>query len=419
MENFDLKDFLPNGRAVRDGSLDERIHAFNDWIQSLKDDGILMLRREHASATDAEVTVWDEAQQRMRSLIMYGSNSYLSLSTHPRVVGAVQDALQTYGTGPGGPPMLNGTTLVHTEAERKVSTLKGTGDTVLFSTGYQAQLAWVTALVDRSDTVLYDAGCHASFFDGLKASGARGIPFRHNNIEDLATKLEAASTTGSPIWITVEGVYSMDGDLAPLREVVQLAKKYQARVVVDDAHGTGILGAHGSGTPSHFGINPDDIYLHLGTFSKAYSVTGGFLSGATNVITYLRYMARTHMFSAALPTTTVAAVCACIDVIRDEPDRVTALHDNVRSITMGLQYRGFDSTSESGIVPIRLAPGSSALAACAEFAKKGIFVNGVEYPAVPRKEPRLRVSVMSSHTNEHIHHLLTTVEEVLSPSLVS
>jgi 8-amino-7-oxononanoate synthase len=350
---------------------------------------------------------------------MIGSNSYLSLTRHPRILKAVHATLDDWGIGAGGPPLLNGTTLLHEQLERRLAHKHGHEDCVIFPSGFQAQVGWVTSLVDRNDVVFYDEGCHASFYDGLRASRARSVPFRHNDVEDLRSKLELHADPTRQCWLTVEGVYSMDGDLAPLPEIVDLAEHYGCRIVIDDAHGSGILGVHGAGTVSELGVDPKRITIHMGTFSKTYSMAGGFLCGSHEMISFIRYMARTHMFSAALPATTIAGVLACLDVIEDEPERVVRLHENVRMICTGLQHMGYNSDSRSGIIPIRLQPGSSAFEICAEFERRGIFVNGVQYPAVPRNQERLRVSVMSEHQPEHIDHLLGVVEEVLSQSLIS
>lgn len=418
MENFDLRDFKPGGNPLGN-TLEQRMARFNSLINAYDEAGQLPFRRVIASAMGPTVDMYDRHTGDNRKVVMFGSNSYLALTRHPHILNAVHTALDEWGIGAGGPPLLNGTTLLHERLERRLASKLGYEDCVLFPSGFQAQVGWITALVEREDVVFYDEGCHASFYDGLRASRARQVPFRHNDVDDLRSKLEIHADSSHQCWISVEGVYSMDGDLAPLAEIADLAEQYNCRLMVDDAHGSGVLGVHGAGTPSELGVDPSRIAIHMGTFSKTYSMAGGFLCGSHDMISFIRYMARTHMFSAALPATTIAGVDACLDVIEAEPHRVEQLHNNVSRICSGLQELGFNSSSRSGIIPIRLQPGSSAFEICSEFERRGVFVNGVQYPAVPRNQERLRVSVMSAHQPEHIELLLNIVEDVLSPNLIS
>lgn len=416
MENFDLKEVVYNTGSRL---LEERMQAFREWAASIHLDDSSPLRRVVGSCVGPDIEIVDKVTGKKRPLTLFGSNSYLALAHHPYVLNAVHSALDQWGLGAGGPPLLNGTTVLHEQLEQRLAKKTGHEDCLLFPSGFQAQIGWVGALVGRDDIVFHDEGCHASFYDGIKTTHAKSISFRHNDVQDLLEKLNRHALGDRTCWISVEGVYSMDGDLAPLPDIVCLAEQYGCRVVVDDAHGSGIIGVDGAGTPSELGVAPTSIFLHMGTFSKTFSMTGGYVCGDHDTISFLRYMARPHIFSAALPTATIAGVHACLDVLVQEPDRIARLHENVRMLVSELRRHGIDTQSQSGIVPIRLKPGLHAFPLCSQLERRGFFVNGVIYPAVPRNQERLRISMMSEHAHHHISKLVTAIVEELSPSLQS
>jgi 7-keto-8-aminopelargonate synthetase-like enzyme len=272
-------------------------------------------------------------------------------------------------------------------------------------------MGWLMALVQPDDVFFYDEYNHASLHQGLQLLKGRKIPFRHSDLNDLQRKLDGYGGHQTRSWIMVEGVYSMDGDLAPLPELAQLARAYNSRLVVDDAHGTGVLGCDGAGTVEHFGV--DGVFLHIGTFSKSLAATGGFISGPKDVISYLRFMSPQYMFSASLPPLLIASVLGGLDVIRNEPARRDRLHANVAYLVRQLGARGIAVTSQSGIVPILLSGQGRARAMALAIHQRGIFLNAIEYPAVACDQERLRISVMATHTTDDLDLLVRVLADVI------
>lgn len=407
-ENFDLRHILVHGREL---ALRERMEFFQDFLKSIADDREALTLRQVASAADRQVDVLDPHSGQKQSMLMFGSNSYLGLAHHPYVRQSVENAIRQYGTGIGGPPLLNGYTPLHRSLEERLAALKGAEDALLFSSGYGANVGAVTGLVNRKDMVLYDAYSHASFCDGMKMAGVQSIHFPHNDTRKLASLLELQCGGSHDVFVGVEGVYSMDGDLAPLNVIVPLCKKHGAILMLDDAHGTGVIGRTGRGTAEHFGVE-GDVDLTVGTFSKTLAVTGGFIAGRKPVIDYLRYFARSYMFSASLPPMTVAAVHAGLDIMEREPELLDTLRDNIRYAIQGFRTLGFDVNGDSPIIALRVPVGMNIRHAGQEFHRRGIFVNSIEYPAVPVSQQRFRISMMARHTRADIDMLLTAVKEV-------
>ena len=406
---FTLKDFLTDGRKL---PLQQRLQFFYNYRQGLIAQKQDLYLRPILNAADREVEIWDVWSKQPRKMLMFGSNNYLGFANHPYVLQKVHQAMEKFGAGIGGPPLLNGYTALHRELEERLSALKHSEDTIIFPTGYAANLGLVCALAGENDTIIYDAHSHASFQDGVKLYGFQAEKFRHNDLNALEQVLrQAALQTKGERFVAVEGVYSMDGDLAPLDKIVTLCRQYKAILLLDDAHGTGIMGASGSGTAEHFGLE-GQIDVNMGTFSKVFAVTGGFVAGSKPLVHYLRFFARSYMFSASLPPTVVAAVLAGIELLEKEPWRRRQLHENVAYLAAGLRNLGFDVHPQAGIIALRVPPGMNIRKAAYEFHRNGIFVNSVEYPAVPLKEQRFRISVMSTHTKEDLDRLLETVETV-------
>jgi glycine C-acetyltransferase len=368
-----------------------------------------MIFRQVLSATDREVLVrnHDGTTQRM---LMFGSNSYLGLPTHPHVKARVREALGRWGAGVGGPPMLNGYLGLHRALEERLAAFEGTEEVVLYGSGYAANVGLMSSLPVSGDVVLYDAFSHASFIDGVALAGHHALTFPHNDLATLEAHLEALRDRPGDRFVGVEGVYSMDGDLAPLDRLVALCRRYGAVLVVDDAHGTGVTGG-GRGTAHRFGVH-GEVDVVMGTFSKAFGVSGAFAACARPVADYLRLCSRAYVFSASLPPTTVAAVLAGLDVIEREPERHARLVENTRRLAAGLRRLGFPAHEESAIftLPVPLPMNIRAMAFA--FHRRGLFLNHVEFPAVPPSAQRFRISVMSEHTAEDLDRLLTGVEEV-------
>jgi glycine C-acetyltransferase len=410
-ENFDLRDILLKGRSLR---LDERAAFFGTFLQSVDQRGENLCMRRVTSPSDREIEVLDPVLGSRRRMVMFGSNNYLGLATHPLVIERASLALKEFGAGVGGPPLLNGHTSLHHELEERLAAFKGTEDAMIFSSGYGANVGLVSGLMGRNDIVIYDAYSHASFCDGIRLSGAQARMFRHNDLEHLRLMLgDAAGKAHGDVFVGVEGVYSMDGDLAPLDRMLSLCGEYGAHLVLDDAHGTGVMGLHGRGTAEQFGVE-GEIPLTMGTFSKVFAVTGGFVAARKSFIDYLRYFGRSYMFSASLPPVVVATVLAGLDVLALEPDRIARLHDNMAYTASALRRIGFSTPSQSAIFPLRVPATMDIRSAARAFHDRGIFLNSVEYPAVPASQQRFRVSVMATHTHEDIDRLTTAVEEIWS-----
>jgi len=311
--------------------------------------------------------------------------------------------------------MLNGTTSLHVELENRLAELKNTESAIIFPTGYAANLGWVAALVSTKDTVLFDQYCHASFIDGLKINRIRGRSFKHNDIHHLRSLLEKAARNGddtSDTFVVTEGVFSMDGDIPPLDEIIELKKQYGFFLVVDDAHGVGVLGKTGHGIQELF--NTDQIDIMVGTFSKALAVTGGFVAAELDVIRYIRWISRPYIFSASLPPPTVASVLAALDLLEKEPWRIKQLRKNSAFLLKLLVENNIPAASDSAIICIRIPEQVNIRTAGKQLHDMGVFVNTIEYPAVPRNQQRIRISVMSEHTENDMNRLVDCLKTVLN-----
>ena len=357
-----------------------------------------------SSAQGPEVTV------NGRQLIMVGSNNYLGLTTHPRVKEAARRAIERYGTGCGGSRLLNGTLDLHEEVERKIARFKRRDAAILFSTGFQTNLGVLAALGGKGDLLVTDRWDHASIMDGCRLAFGETRRFRHNDMADLERVLREDRSRGT--LIAVDGVFSMEGDIANLPEIVRLARAYGARVMVDDAHATGVLGKGGRGTPEHFGIEKE-VDLVVGTCSKALASVGGFVAGPARVIHYLKHKARSFIFSASLPAPCVAAIGAALDVIKDEPERRERLWENARFMKRELGALGFDTgASKTHIIPVILKDDRLAFRFWKLLREQGIFCNPAVSPAVPKGRALIRTSYMATHTPEHLDRILTAFRKV-------
>ena len=373
--------------------------------------------RQLVSPCDREVLVVDPTSRTPRRMLMFGSNNYLGLANHPHVRERVEKAVRTYGPGLGSVPLLGGYSVLHREVEERLSDFKSTEDTVLFSSGYVANLALATALFGPRDVVVVDEFVHASLCDGLKA-GAQGrvLRFRHNHMGDLGRVLERYRPDAQrDVFLAIEGVYSMAGDVAPLDEIVPLCRRRGLVSIIDDAHGDGVMGPTGRGTPEHFGVE-GQIDVVMGTLSKAFAAVGGFVSGSRDLVDYLRVFGRAYVFSTSLPPPVLATVLGGLEVIEREPERVLRLQANVRYARAALARMGIEVRAHGAILPLRLPRHLHLHDAARRFDEAGIFVNPVEYPAVPVGGEIFRVNLMATHTRDDIDRLLATIEEIWSSS---
>lgn len=351
-----------------------------------------------------------EAVFHGQRLIMCGSNNYLGLTTHPKVRQAALDAIQRYGTSCTGSRFLNGTIELHEQLEREMAEWVGKEAALAFSTGMQTNLGTISALVGSEDVVILDKQDHASIVDGARLGWGDTLRYRHNDMADLERVLKKAPPEAGKL-VVVDGLYSMEGDLAPLPEIIPLCKKYKSRLMVDDAHAMGILGG-GRGTAAHFNQTAG-VDLIMSTFSKSFASLGGFIAGDEDVVHYIKHHARAMIFSASIPPANAAAALAALHVMQAEPERIQRVNDI--GTTMRKEYKrlGFDiGKSETPIIPIFIGDDMRTLTIWKELFNAGIFVNPVLAPAVPEGHQLLRTSYMATHTDEQMSRVLETFEKV-------
>lgn len=345
-----------------------------------------------------------------KSKVMMGSNNYLGLTHHPKVLAAAEAALHKYGSGCTGSRFLNGTLDLHEQLEATLAEFLGKESCLVFSTGYQANLGLVSGLVGRGETVFLDKLDHASIVDGAKLSFGEVVRFNHGDLAHLEKKLGIERAKGA--LIIVDGVFSMEGDIAELQKLVPLAHKYGAGLAVDDAHSIGVLGPTGAGTADHFGMTAE-VDLIVGTFSKSLASIGGYVAGDEYVIHYLKHHCRPLIFTAALPASNTAGVIAALDILRTEPERRAALWENTKRLQVGLREMGYDiGPTETPIVPVLIGPLEKTFIFWRKLFDAGVFTNPVVPPAVPPSQCRLRASLMATHTADQVDFALTAFRKI-------
>ena len=346
-----------------------------------------------------------------RKLVMIGSNNYLGLTTHPKVRQAAIEAVRQYGTGCTGSRFLNGTLHLHQQLEEELADFVSKEAALVFSTGYQTNLGTISALVGRGDVVITDKEDHASIVDGCRLAYGKMLRFRHNDMADLERVLKRCDPDQGKL-IVVDGVFSMGGDIAPLPEIIPLCKKYDIRLMVDDAHSIGVLGENGRGTAAYFGVT-DDVDLIMGTFSKSFASLGGFIAGDEPVIHYIQHHARSLIFSASMPPASVAACLASLEVMRTEPERPKRLLAIAEKMRRGFQEMGYDiGDSETPVVPIIIGDDASTFFMWRALFDAGVYTNAVIPPAVPPNKSLLRTSYIATHTDEQMDRVLLLFEQV-------
>ena len=393
-----------------------RSHERLEQLQAAREHDLLPYFRE----VEGEPGPVVEMEGRER--ITLGSNNYLGLTTHPAVKAAARDALEAYGTGLTGSRFMNGTTPLHLELEREIADWMGTQDALVFTTGYQANVGCIATLLEPGDTVVCDSGNHASIMDAVMMSRARIRPFRHNRLDKLATMLERAAGEGGGLLVVVDGVFSMEGDLSPLPDVIALCKRHGARLMVDEAHGVGVLGPNGTGASEAFGV-ATQVDLRMGTFSKSLASCGGFIAGPAEVIDFLRVQARAFMFTASAVPAAVGATLGALRIIRSDEGRelLAKVLDNARYLQRGLDELGFDvvqptempdgSDLLTPIVPVTIGDDWRAVLFWKALYDAGVYANVALYPAVPRGAALLRTSVMATHERSHLDRALAAFEQ--------
>ncbi|MCK4391456.1 aminotransferase class I/II-fold pyridoxal phosphate-dependent enzyme, partial [Candidatus Bipolaricaulota bacterium] len=347
---------------------------------------------------------------RGRSLIMIGSNNYLGLTAHPKVRQAAIDAVREFGTSCTGSRFLNGTLALHNELEERLARFVGKEKALVFSTGYQTNLGTLSALIGREDVIIGDKENHASLVDGSRLALGRLQRFRHNDIDDLERVLRACPDKAGKL-VVVDGVFSMSGELAPLPEIVPLCEKYGARLMVDDAHGVGVIGG-GRGTVARFGVT-DDVDLIMGTFSKSFASIGGFIAGEETTIHWIKHLARSMIFSASLPAGNAAAALAALDVMEKEPERVERVNAIAERMRQGYHDLGYNvGGSETPIVPIMIGDQLKAIKMWRALFEAGVYTNVAVPPAVPAGKALLRTSYMATHTDREMDQVVSIFKQV-------
>ena len=377
----------------------EKCSEFSRWIESLKE------RREFFYLRQFDPPASPRVEMSGKSLIMLGSNNYLGLATHPRVVEATVSAVKEYGTGACSSRVLTGTTSLHDRLERRLAEFKGAESAVVFSTGFMTMMGTVSALTAEGDVVLSDELNHASIVEGCRLTGAEVVVYKHNDMSDLEEKL-AACAPGRDKLIVTDGVFSMKGTVADLPGVKRLAERYGARIMVDDAHGTGVLGATGRGTLEHFDME-GEVDLVCGTFSKSLGTIGGFTAADADVVTFLKLRSRPFIFSASPPPASMATVLACLNVIEEEPELLARLRANTDTMKRGLAEAGFRlEETVTPIIPVLIGEDEKTFRMAGELEDEGVVVNPIVSPAVPKGASLIRVSVMASLSDEDIETAL-------------
>lgn len=346
-----------------------------------------------------------QAQIYGKRVLMFGSNNYLGLTRHPFVVDAATRAILKYGTSMTGSRFLNGSTHMHEELERRIANFVRKEAALVFTTGYQTNLGVISSLVTRRSVAVVDKSDHASIYDGCRLADGEMVRFKHNNAEHLESVLRKIGEDKACL-VIIDGVFSMGGDIADLPRIVDVCKKYRARLLVDDAHAIGVIGQGGRGTGSHFGLD-DEVDLIMGTFSKSLASIGGFIAGPRKVLDWVRHFGRTLIFSASLPPASTAAALAALDVLEREPEMVDRLHELAAQWRKGLREMGFDvGQSETPIVPVNVGDEYSTVMFWKSLLEDGVYTNPVLYPAVPMGKAMLRTSCMATHTPEQIEQAL-------------
>ena len=348
--------------------------------------------------------------------VMIGSNNYLGLTSHPEVVKAGIEALEKYGSGCSGSRFLNGTLDLHTNLEKELAEFLHKDEVVTFSTGFQSNLGIISAIAGRNDVIVCDKENHASIYDACRLSFAKMLRYEHNDMEDLERILKTIPEDKG-ILIVTDGVFSMSGEICNLPKIVELKHKYGARVMVDDAHGFGVIGECGRGTGSHFNLE-DEVDIIMGTFSKSLASLGGYMATSERVANYVRHNSRPFIFSASIPPANVQCARKSLEIIKREPERVKNLQDNGAYVRDGLTKRGIKFIpSDTPIVAIYTYDDAKTFLACKMLFEKGVYVNPVVSPAVPVGESLLRTSYTATHTHEQLDEAMDKIKEVLDQLL--
>ena len=376
-----------------------------DEPQKAKAAGIYPYFRAISSEQDTEVII------NGKKVLMFGSNCYTGLVNHPKIKEAAIAAIKKYGTGCAGSPFLNGTLDIHKQLEARLAAFVGKEDAMIYSTGFEVNLGVVSCLTGREDYILWDEQDHASIIEGRRLSFSNSLKYKHNDMESLENQLKKCAPDKVKLIVT-DGVFSMEGDVAKLPQIVELAKKYDATVMVDEAHGIGVFGRQGRGTCDHFGVTKD-VDLIMGTFSKSFASLGGFIACDKTITNYLRHHSRSYIFTASITPASTAAVNAALDIMESEPERQQHLWDLTHYALEGFRNLGCEiGHTETPIIPLFIRDNYMTFAITRDLLDEGIFVNPVVSPAVAPTDTLIRFSLMATHTEEQLDIALEKIGKV-------
>lgn len=383
--------------------LQEKLSRY-DAPQRAKAAGVYPYFREIESDQDTEVMI------NGKKVLMFGSNSYLGLTNHPKIKEAAIEAIKKYGTGCAGSRFLNGTLDMHTQLERRLAKFVGKEEAIIYSTGFQVNLGVVSCLTGREDYIIWDELDHASIIEGRRLSFSTQLKYKHNDMESLEKVLKSCPIDKVKLIVT-DGVFSMEGDVANLPEIVRLAKQYNAAVYVDEAHGIGVFGKQGRGTCDHFGVT-DDVDCIMGTFSKSFASLGGFVATDSITANYLRHNSRSYIFSASITPASTAAVSAALDIMESEPERIENLWKLTNYALDGFRNIGCEiGNTSTPIIPLFIRDNEKTFRITRDLFEEGVFVNPVVSPAVPSNSTLIRFSLMATHTKEQLDYAIEKIEK--------
>jgi len=397
---YDFPNFDIMGRSSKFGDFlkDNETHRHNNF------------KRVSLNGSSPIRQVKDRYTGEIREMIYFASNDYLNLTNHPKVKQSGIDAVIKYGAGAGSVPLLGGTLDLHIELENKIAKFKGCENAIIYTSGYGSNCSSLLSLLAKEDIAIVDMLAHASLIDGCKNTNLKY--FKHNDVESLEVVLKNSKNSFRTKLVIIDGVYSMDGDIAHLDKIIEVAKEYGAYVMVDEAHSTGVLGSNGRGTPEHFNLS-GKVDIVCGTFSKALGGVGGFVASNSDLINLLHFYSRGYMFSTAMAPQVVGSLITALDVIVDEPERREKLWNNIRYFKNGLLNLGFNiGNSQTAIFPIIIGDDYITKEICRELNEMNIYVNPVLYPAVSKRLSRIRMSIMTEHTKDHINTVLNALEHL-------
>lgn len=401
-----LADFV----KVEDKDIMGRARLFKEFSNDLMDKRHAQYRRVSLDGSGPIMRVQDQYTGKIKEMVYLASNDYLNLTKHPRTIAAGKAALEKYGSGAGSVPLLGGTLDLHIELEKKVAKFKGCEAAIIYTSGFGSNCGTLLSMLGEQDIAILDMLVHASIIDGCKNTNTKF--FRHNDMSSLEHALSRVRDKYRTKLIVVDGVYSMDGDIAHLDKIVDLARAYGAYVMVDEAHASGVIGETGRGTPQHFNLE-GKVDIVAGTFSKALGSVGGFIAAKEELIELLHFYSRPYMFSTAMTPQAAGSLIASMEVIEDEPQLREQLWKNINYFKEKLINLGFNlGDSETAIFPIIIGDDLKVKEICRRLHEMDIYVNPVVYPAVPKKLARIRMSIMATHTKEHLDKALNALETV-------